>query len=361
MTMLLESSNSQATKIRVLVVDDSSLIRRMVSRIFESDPEIVLTGTACNGIDALSKLGEMNPDVVTLDVEMPQMDGLETLRQISKTYPTVRVIMLSSLTERGTSTTLDALMNGASDYVTKPTQGTESAYEQLAVQLLTKVKQLFPKLNSNKLAASLARANAISSGPAVSHPPAEICCIGVSTGGPSALYDIWGQFPKNFPLPIVLVQHMPAMFTQMLADRLHSVGSIPVVEGKEGMMLMPGQAVIAPGGFHMRVARQGRELIVTLDEGPKENSCRPAVDVLFRSVVEVLGGRAIAAILTGMGQDGLLGVQALKARGAVILAQDEATSVVWGMPGAVVAAKAADHVLPLDRIVPEILKSIRYR
>ena len=360
MTMLLESSNSQATKIRVLVVDDSSLIRRMVSRIFESDPEIILTGTARNGIDALSKLGAMNPDVVTLDVEMPEMDGLQTLREISKTYPAVRVIMLSSLTERGTSTTLDALMHGASDYVTKPTQGTELAYEQLAVQLLSKVKQLFPKLHSNKLAASAARANAISSVPA-SHPPAEICCIGVSTGGPSALYDIWPHFPKNFPLPVVIVQHMPAMFTQMLADRLHSVGSIPVVEGKEGMMLMPGQAVIAPGGFHMRVARQGRELIVTLDEGPKENSCRPAVDVLFRSIVEVLGGRAIAAILTGMGQDGLLGVQALKAKGAVILAQDEATSVVWGMPGAVVAAKVADYVLPLDRIVPEILKSIRYR
>ncbi len=349
------------TSIRVLVVDDSSLIRRMVSRIFERDPDIVLTGTACNGRDALGKLGVMNPDVVTLDVEMPEMDGLETLREITKTYPAIRVIMLSSLTERGTSTTLDALMNGASDYVTKPAQGTEFAYEQLAVQLLSKVKQLFPKLTSNKLAATVARANAISASCAVSRPPAEICCIGVSTGGPSALCEIWKHFPRNFPLPVVIVQHMPALFTQMLADRLHNVGTIPVVEGKEGMVLLPGQAVIAPGGHHMRVARQGRELIVTLDDGPKENSCRPAVDVLFRSIVEVLGGRAIAAILTGMGQDGLLGVQALKAKGAVILAQDEATSVVWGMPGAVVAAKAADYVLPLDKIVPEILKSIRYR
>jgi two-component system chemotaxis response regulator CheB len=195
----------------------------------------------------------------------------------------------------------------------------------------------------------------------MTHPPAEICCIGVSTGGPSALYDIWHLFPRNFPLPVVIVQHMPAMFTQMLAERLDSVGSLPVVEGREGMMLLPGRAVIAPGGFHMRVARQGRELVVTLDEGPKENSCRPAVDALFRSIVEVLGGRAIAAVLTGMGQDGLIGAQMLRAKGAVIIAQDEATSVVWGMPGAVVAAKAADIVLPLDKIVPEILKIIRYR
>ena len=360
MTTFSEST-AQAAQIRVLVVDDSSLIRRMVSRIFESDPDIFLAGTARNGVDALGKLNDMKPDVVTLDIEMPEMDGLKTLREITHRYPGVRVIMLSSLTERGTSVTLDALMNGASDYVTKPTQGTESAYEQLSVQLLAKVKALFPKLNSNKLAATATRANAVSSAPAITHPPAEICCIGVSTGGPSALYDIWSHFPKNFPLPVVIVQHMPAMFTQMLAERLHSVGSIPVVEGKEGMVLLPGRAVISPGGYHMRVARRGCDLIVTLDEGPKENSCRPAVDVLFRSITEVLGGRAVAAILTGMGQDGLIGVQMLRAKGATIFAQDEATSVVWGMPGAVVAAKAADAVLPLDRIVPEILKTIGYR
>jgi len=351
---------AQKTKIRVLVVDDSSFTRRILSRIFERDPEIQLAGTACNGVDALGKINEMKPDVVTLDVDMPEMDGMQTLREIVHKYPSVRVIMLSILTERGTNVTLDALMNGASDYVTKPTHSTESAYEQLAGQLITKVKQLFPSLNARALPAGLSKANSVASSPA-SRPPAEICCIGVSTGGPSALYDIWSLFPRDFPLPVVIVQHMPAMFTHMLAERLDSVCSIPVVEGQDGMMLLPGRAVIAPGGFHMRVARQGRELIVTLDEGPKENSCRPAVDVLFRSIVEVLGGRAVAAILTGMGQDGLIGAQMLRAKGAVIIAQDEATSVVWGMPGAVVAAKVADAVLPLDRIVPEILKSIRYR
>jgi two-component system, chemotaxis family, protein-glutamate methylesterase/glutaminase len=341
-------------KIRVLVVDDSALMRRMISRIFEGEASIELVGTACDGFEALLKIEELKPHLVTLDVEMPGLDGMETLRKIMERHAGVRVIMLSSLTEQGAQITIDALMHGASDYVTKPAK---DGYEQLGRELLSKVRQFFPRSGSHAADPTLVARGAV----AGRRIPAEICAIGVSTGGPSALVEALPMFPKSFPLPIVIVQHMPPMFTHMLALRLASVCQIPVVEGEEGMILEPGQAVIAPGGFHMRVVKSGRDLAIRLDEGERENSCRPAVDVLFRSIVESMNGRAIAAILTGMGQDGLIGAQQLKARGATILVQDQASSVVWGMPGAIVAANLADAVLPLGEIVPEILQRIGCR
>jgi len=341
----------EGEKIRVLVVDDSMLMRRMISRVFETDASIELVGVACNGIEALAKIPQLRPHLVTLDVEMPELDGMETLCEIVAHYPAVRVVMLSSLTEQGAQITIDALMHGASDYVTKPSPGNAAAFESLATDLLFKVKQFFPRTRdaSPRLpVASLFR-------PRRASMPADVCAIGVSTGGPSALLDALPMFPATYALPIVIVQHMPILFTQLLADRLNGVCAISVVEGRDGMILQPGVAIIAPGGSHMRVVRSGGSVVIRLDDGPKENSCRPAVDVLFRSIVEAFDGRAIAAILTGMGQDGLVGAQLLKARGATILAQDRATSVVWGMPGAVVAANLADAVLPLNEIVPEIL------
>jgi len=342
-------------KIRVLVVDDSALMRRMISRIFESEPSVELVGTACDGFDALLKIEQFKPHLVTLDVEMPGLDGIDTLRKIMERHAGVRVIMLSSLTEQGAQITIDALMHGASDYVTKPAK---DGYEQLAVELLFKVRQFFPRSGNNGFAAEPVARTPVA---ATRRIPPEICAIGVSTGGPSALVEALPMIPKSFPLPIVIVQHMPPMFTQMLAARLDSVCQIPVVEGEDGMIIEPGHAVIAPGGFHMRVVKSGRDLAIRLDEGERENSCRPAVDVLFRSIVESMNGRAIAAVLTGMGQDGLIGAQQLKAHGATILAQDQASSVVWGMPGAIVAANLADAVLPLGDIVPEILQRIGCR
>jgi two-component system chemotaxis response regulator CheB len=342
-------SPSGGEKIRVLVVDDSVMMRRMIARIFENEPSIELVGKACDGFDALEKIEQLKPNLITLDVEMPGMDGLKTLREIMDRYSNVRVIMLSSLTEQGAQTTIDALMHGASDYVTKPTNG---GYEQMGLELLSKVRQLFPGsgVTGGQVTPAVQRPL-----PAARSIAAEICAIGVSTGGPSALLQSLPMIPKSFPIPIVIVQHMPPLFTQMLATRLSGVCNIPVLEGQDGMPVVPGQAIIAPGGFHMRVVRLGRDLVIRLDEGERENSCRPAVDVLFRSIAESVTGCAIAAVLTGMGQDGLLGARQLKARKALILAQDRASSVVWGMPGAIVAAHLADAVLPLAQIVPEIL------
>jgi two-component system chemotaxis response regulator CheB len=353
----IQDSVPAMQKIRVLVVDDSVLARRMISRIFEDDPAIELVGSACDGLDALKKIELLRPNVVTLDVTMPQLDGMGALCEIVKLHPSVRVVMLSSLTEQGSKVTMDALMNGASDYVSKPASGSNGASEQLATELLSKVKQFFHR--SPGAARSVSSATAPKKPSPATHP-VEICAIGVSTGGPGALMEALPMIPKDFPVPIVIVQHMPPVFTLTLAKRLNGACRIPVTEAEEGMVLKPGHAVVAPGDFHVRVVRSGRDLVVRLDQGPRECSCRPAVDVLFRSIAENLNGRAIAAVLTGMGQDGLAGARLLKALGATILTQDQASSVVWGMPGAIVAANLASAVLPIGKIVPEILERINY-
>ena len=352
-------------KIRVLVVDDSVVMRRLISRMVEEDPCLELAGTARDGRDALSKITLLRPHVVTLDVEMPELDGIATLRKMMELQIDVRVIMLSSLTAKGSQTTVDALMLGASDYVTKP-QGDAAgnAFESLAVELVEKIRELFRPRISHPLVGQVATPV---EQPSVRMPTAtvlqrpEIFAIGISTGGPSALTEALPAIPKDFRLPIVITQHMPPLFTHILAERLSKICQIPVVEAKEGMIAIPGQALIAPGDFHMRLVHDGHDLAVRLDQGPQENSCRPAVDVMLRSIAECCKGRAIVAILTGMGQDGLLGVRQLKELGACVLAQDAATSVVWGMPGAIVSANLADVVLPLAKIMPEVLMRVGKR
>jgi two-component system chemotaxis response regulator CheB len=344
-------------KIRVLVVDDSVVMRRMISRMIEQDTSFELVGAARHGVDALAKIPQLKPHVVTLDVEMPELDGIGTLRRIVELHPGLRVVMLSSLTAKGSQTAIEALMLGSSDYVTKPHSEVQgNAFENLAAELTGKIKQLFPFVAPNAVKSARPRL-VVSPAPGIQRP--EIFAIGVSTGGPAALTEILPTVPENFSLPIVIVQHMPPDFTGRLAERLNKISSIRVLEAKEGMRAEPGCALIAPGDFHMRLARVGgHELVVRLDREPQENSCRPAVDVLLRSIAECCKGRAIAAILTGMGQDGLLGAMALKTLGATILAQDYASSVVWGMPGAIVAANLADAVLPLNGIVPEVLMRV---
>ena len=359
--------NRLGRKIKVLVVDDSIVIRRVISQSLSGDPDFEVVGYAANGLIALQKAAELKPDAITLDIEMPVMDGLTTIRRLREASYNACVIMCSTLTTRGASAAIDALLHGANDYVTKPsnTGPTDSAQTMLHDELIPKIKQFFELRKFAAVPRSMAAA-APTQSRAVTRTPAKplftlpaerrIVAIGVSTGGPTALMDILPQFPASFPLPVVIVQHMPPLFTKLLADRLRERGPFEVMEAAEGMALKPGRVVIAPGDYHMRLHRSATGVAVRLDQGPRENSCRPAVDVLFRSVAEIYAGGVIGVILTGMGQDGLRGVEQLKSKGAYIIAQDRGSSVVWGMPGAVVEAGLADAVLGLHAVVPEILR-----
>jgi len=353
-------------RIRVMVVDDSVVIRRLVTMALETDPMIEVAGTASNGAIGLQRIPQFNPDVITLDIEMPDMDGLEMLRRVRREFPQLRVIMFSTLTERGAAKTLEALTLGADDYVTKVSNegSLDRSMNRLREEMIPKIKQFFrwaapstvvTRTKSVENAASpLSRQDSNGLLPIKGQP--KVVVIGVSTGGPLALGKVLPKLPADFPLPVLLVQHMPPLFTRLLADRLHATCQLPVEEATQGRLVEPGRILIAPGDFHMRVTANGSSVGVSLDQSPRQNSCRPAVDALFASAAKVYGGAAIAVILTGMGQDGLRGVEILRAHGASILAQDEASSVVWGMPGAVVNAGLADSVLPLDEVVPEILR-----
>lgn len=354
-------------RIRVLVVDDSVVIRRLVTHALNEDGQVEVVGTAPNGIIALQRIPQVKPDAITLDIEMPEMDGLETLRQIRKLYPELAVIMFSTLTERGAAATLDALSLGASDYVTKAANvgSLEKSMASLRSELLPKIKQFFKIGMAAKPELALpARPAAIAVPlPRPVQPPVfvterRVVAIGVSTGGPNALAEVMPMFPKDFSLPILIVQHMPALFTRLLAERLDDISAIRVEEIKEGSCPEPGKALLAAGGYHMRVRKKGSAVVATMDQEPPENSCRPAVDVMFRSVAEVYGGASIAVVLTGMGYDGLRGAEILKDMGGYVIAQDEASSVVWGMPGAVVKSGLANATVDVTCVVPEILKQL---
>jgi two-component system chemotaxis response regulator CheB len=350
-------------RIRVMVVDDSVVIRRLVTQALEQDPLIDVVGTASNGAIGLQRIPQFNPDVITLDIEMPDMNGLEMLRRVRREYPQMRVIMFSTLTERGAAITLEALTLGADDYVAKASNegSLDRSLARLREEMIPKIKQFFRLPAASVSAARPAIAPAAPAARAATavlqglklRP--KVLAIGVSTGGPTALGAILPSFPASFPLPILLVQHMPPLFTRLLAERLNAACQLTVEEASQGQAVEVGKILIAPGDFHMKVASSGGGVRVCLDQSPQLNSCRPAVDALFASVAELYGGAVLAVILTGMGQDGLRGVEILRARGARVLVQDEASSVVWGMPGAVANAGLADRVLPLDEIVPEVL------
>lgn len=341
-------------KIRVLVVDDSVVIRRLVTHALEEDPGLEVVGAASNGAIALQRIPFLNPDVVTLDIEMPEMDGLETLRRIRREHPQLRVIMFSTLTERGAAITLTALSLGADDYVSKAANGgsLDQSLASLRGELIPKIRQFF-KVTSPDKPAPVPRPVVFTQNP--SPRRARVLGIGISTGGPAALAAILPTLPENFHLPVLVVQHMPPVFTRLLAERLNASCRIPAVEASQGEPVTPGKIFVAPGDFHMKVASAGGQVRICLDQSPPLNSCRPAVDALFDSIADVYGGAVIAMIMTGMGQDGLQGVRTLKALGARILAQDEESSVVWGMPGSVVNAGLADCVLPLDKLVAQVL------
>ena len=340
-------------------MDDSVVIRRMIARIIGDDPACEVVGFASNGIEALKQEMLLRPDVITMDIEMPEKDGLAATRELRARGSKVIVIMCSTMTMRGASSTIEALMHGANDYVTKTTgDETGMSLDELRLDLLAKIKQFFPlSVSSGETPRQPVRTF-----PCVgSHTKREIVAIGVSTGGPTALMSLLPRFPSDFPLPIVIVQHMPPVFTGQLAARLNSECDLEVLEGSERMELLPGRAILAPGDFHMRLRRVANRVTVTLDQRDRENSCRPAVDALFASVGRVYGRGCVGVILTGMGQDGLQGAKSLRSYNAYIIAQDQASSVVWGMPGAVVEAGLADATVSLDDVADTVFREVTRR
>ena len=348
-------------KARVLIVDDAVVVRRLLSDLLSSDPALEVAGTAAHGHIALMKIPQVQPDLVTLDVEMPVMDGLETLAEIRQTYPRLPVIMFSALTERGASATLDALALGAADYVTKPTSGgsMEASMQRIREELIPKIKAFCANIIG--LETPLPAKPPGLSPPRVLRPAqrVDIVAIGVSTGGPKALAQLIATLPAHFPVPIVIVQHMPPIFTKSLAQRLSAYANIPVYEGAPGDILRGGCAWIAPGGYHMVVNRRIAAVQIQTNQAPPVHSCRPAVDVLFRSVSETYHGHTLAVVLTGMGQDGLQGCEGIHQAGGQIIVQDEKSSVVWGMPGSVARAGLADKILPLEQLAPEIVRRVQ--
>ncbi|MDT4995077.1 MAG: two-component system, chemotaxis family, protein-glutamate methylesterase/glutaminase [Actinoplanes sp.] len=366
--------------IKVLVVDDSVVIRRLIVDALGGAPNISVVGTAANGLLAQEKIDQLRPDIVTMDIEMPQMDGIEAVRELRKRHPRLPVIMFSTLSAAGASATLEALAAGATDYVTKPSNVGSIAESITAVR-----EQLVPKMNAlagrgrpagaptrpgpppGRPGAAPPRPSLLAPGPArigATAPAAspakparkgpsgriDILAIGSSTGGPDALSRLLGALPRDLPVPVVITQHMPPVFTRMFAERLDRSVHLTVVEATDGMELTAGTVYIAPGDRHLVLQRRGTATVTQLSGAPPENSCRPSVDVMFRSVAQLYGATAYAAVLTGMGHDGRGGAKVLRDAGAEVLAQDEPSSVVWGMPGAVVGAGLADEVLPLDRI-----------
>jgi two-component system chemotaxis response regulator CheB len=334
--------------IRVLVVDDAVVVRKLLTTVIDDDPDLEVVGIAANGVIALSKIEQLKPDIVTLDVEMPEMDGIATLRAIRQKDRSLPVIMFSTLTERGATATLEALALGASDYVTKPANvgSVTAAMDAVRMELIPKIKAFcrrnVPPPPPPPLAVKVT--------PAPATGRCELVAIGSSTGGPNALSTVLAQLPATFDKPIVIGQHMPAVFTRYLAQRLDSGSRIRVREAVQGDVLEPGLALVAPGDFHMTLRRTAGGVSVVLDQSPPVNFCRPAVDVLFKSAADVYGGDVLAVVLTGMGHDGRDGCAALKQRGATVIVQDQASSVVWGMPGAVHQSGLADATLPLDDV-----------
>jgi two-component system chemotaxis response regulator CheB len=344
--------------IRILVVDDSVVIRKLLSDTLSGERALEVVGTASDGRIALAKIPLLKPDLITLDIEMPVMDGMETLAALRNLYPKLPVIMFSTLTGRGAAATLDALSLGASDYASKPSRTGSSAVaiDRIRTELIPKIKALcgLARLGVELLP----QARPALKVPVRCNPRIEIVAIGTSTGGPNALAEVLPRIPNDFPVPIVVVQHMPPIFTRLLAERLAKRSSIAVEEGRAGVILSPGHVWIAPGDFHLTVIRAGVDCRLRLNQGPRENSCRPAVDVLFRSVALAYGANVLGVVMTGMGSDGVLGARDIRDAGGNVIIQDEASSVIWGMPGLVHASGLADAAYPLDHLAPEITNRV---
>lgn len=344
-------------KIRVLVVDDSALMRKMIPQILSSDPGIEVVGTAMDGLFALKKMKELRPDVVTLDVSMPRMDGIETLRHIVEDFGTPAIIV-SSLAQRDTELTFQALEIGAFDFVTKPQDAISVHITEIGGELTAKVKAAHEN--------PLARLRLVHARPGpqpekkqARHPgPASVSrllAIGISTGGPNALSYLLPQIPKDFPAGILIVQHMPAGFTEMFASRLNTTCEIEVKEAKDGDLVLPGRALIAPGNRHLKIKRMALGTIAVLSDAPPVSGHRPSADVLFRSVASEYGQRVTGLIMTGMGSDGAEGIGEIKARGGMTVAQDEESCIVFGMPKVAIEKDHIEKIVSLKNMGDFIL------
>lgn len=350
--------------IKVLIVDDSAFMRKALSSMLQEDPEIKVIGTARDGLEALQMIEDLKPDIVTMDVEMPRMDGITALREIMSKNP-VPVIMVSSLTTEGAKITLEALELGAVDFIPKNLSELSVNIVKIKGMLLDKIKTIarkgivkrrppikppetkieVPKLEISKTRISTERKVGLVS-------------IGTSTGGPKALQEIIPKLPKDFPVPIVIAQHMPPNFTKPFAERLNQLSQLSVKEAEEGEKVQAGVVYVAPGRGHMRLKRRGIETYITISEDREEFIYRPSVDALMLSVAECFPGRSLGVVLTGMGNDGVKGAKKIKETGGRVFAQSEETCVVYGMPRAVVEAGIADKVVPLDEMAGEIINAV---
>ena len=349
-------------RLRCLVVDDSALYRKIVRDVLATAPGVEIVGCAADGQRAVDQIVSLKPDLVTLDLEMPRLDGIGVLRQMKERGIEVPAIMVSAFTASGAKSTTEALGLGAFDFILKPTTSSlDESILQLRRDLLPKVKAvgLRPAATPHAAPARPARparpaAKQPLGKPRLPNVRPEIIAIGISTGGPQALTQLLPKLPADFRTPIVIVQHMPPMFTKSLAEDLDRRCKLKVSEATQGQPVRPGEVLIAPGGKHMRVAKLASGAVVQLTDDPPERNCKPAADFLFRSVASCYGPRALAAVLTGMGDDGALGARQIKQAGGMVVAQDEATCVVYGMPKAVVDEGLADAVLPLGKVAEHL-------
>ncbi len=367
------SNPTRDERLRVMVVDDSAVIRGLISRWIEAEPDMIVAGSVRTGLDAVNQVERVKPDVIVLDIEMPDMDGIAALPLLLARKRDLIIIMASTLTRRNAEISLKALSLGASDYIPKPESTRESgAAEIFKRDLILKVRQFgarisrraapTPSSSVHPRDALHVPAHAISgSAKFTLHPfnpgPTRVLLIGSSTGGPQALMSlVAGLAPVIDRVPVLITQHMPPTFTTILAEHLARAANRPAREAVDGEAVKAGRIYLAPGGLHMRVARQGGEVVIALDNGPQINFCRPAVDPLFTSAIEVWHSELLALILTGMGSDGMRGGKEIVSAGGNVIAQDEATSVVWGMPGSAANAGICYAVLPLDLIAQKVLK-----
>ncbi len=368
---------SQRNRIKILIVDDSAVMRRCIHNALITHADLEVIGTANNGAAAVAFVQRTRPDIIILDIEMPIMDGIAALREIRKSDWSLPIIMFSSLTQAGTQTTLTALTEGASDYVGKPenTRDVQEFLTTLQQTLIPKIRDLCSNMRLKRESIPRLLTNTKTSGLATPHPdskpvtaqeftvssrdrlypePIDAVCIGASTGGPAALVKLFSGWPEPLKIPVFIVQHMPAQFTGLLAKKLTSVGGMPVKEAIHGEVTVAGCAYLAPGGFHLTVENIGGQIFTHLNQDRPENFCRPSVDALFRSAAKVFGCRLLGVVLTGMGSDGMLGSQNIIQAHGQIMAQDQTTSLIWGMPGAVVRAGFAQKILPLGDMHYEI-------
>ena len=340
--------------IKVLIIDDSALIRKLLTEIINSDPALEVIGTASDPYMARDKIKTLNPDVLTLDVEMPKMDGITFLRNLMRLRP-MPVVMISSLTEHGADVTLDALSLGAFDFVSKPKLDVEAQLTEYTEEITTKVKAAFTSQAGKVIARQPQTIQPLKQ----SHlrTTEKIIAIGASTGGTEAIREVLCAMPADAP-GLVITQHIPAAFSKAFANRVNGLAAMNVSEAKDGQQILPGHAYIAPGDQHLYVIKSGARYICKLDDGDPVNRHKPSVEVLFDSVAKSVGPNAIGVMLTGMGEDGAKAMVRMREAGAINLIQDEATSVVWGMPGAAFKYGAGTDLVPLQKMAERIIKLV---